>query len=214
MYDTTGRLARARVIRLTPRRAFVAMTAALLAVVALATVTPGQWSGATPSDTKTRARVVFDVTPGSNLIQPYVRIDLPRCRSTRTLHLHLIVGPVSARSGRFLVRTRVSPAARSMKVRLRVAGRFVAPTTVRGTVRGRVRYAGGHVCRIPRLPFVAHPAGAARDDPVNADDDDAEDLGDAIIDDDDDEFDDDEDIDDGDFEEDDEGDEDEGDDGP
>jgi hypothetical protein len=193
-----------RVIRLTVWAAFVAMTAALLAVAALATVTPGQWSGATPGDSKTRARVVFDVTPGSGLIQPYVRIDLPRCRSTRTLHLHLIVGPVSARGGRFLVRERVSPPARSMKVRLRVAGRFVSSKTARGVVRGRVRYTGGHVCRIPRLPFVAHPAGAAHDDPVNADDDTAEDLGDAIIDDDVDEFDDE--FDDGDYEEDDEGD--------
>ena len=189
------------------------MTAALLAVAALATVTPGQWTGATPSDTKSRARVVFDVTPGSGFIQPYVRIDLPRCRSTRTLHLHLIVGPVSARGGRFAVRTRVSPPARSMKVRLRVAGRFVSSTTARGIVRGRVRYTGGHVCRIPRLPFVAHPAGVASDDPVNAGDDGANDLGDAIVDDDD-EFADGEDIDDGDFDEDDEGGEDEGDDGP
>jgi len=189
------------------------MTAALLAVAALATVTPGQWSGATPSKSKTRARVVFDVTPGSNLIQPYVRIDLPRCRTTRTLHVHVIVGPVSARSGRFAIRTRVSPPARSMKVRLRVAGRFVSSTTARGAVRGRVRYTGGHVCRIPRLPFVAHPAGTAGDDPVNAGDDDAEDLGDAIIDDDDETVDD-EDIADGDYDEDDEGDEDDGDDGP
>jgi len=99
-----------------------------------------------------------------------------------------------------------------MKVRLRVAGRFVSSTTARGAVRGRVRYTGGHVCRIPRLPFVAHPAGTAGDDPVNAGDDDAEDLGDAIIDDD--ETVDDEDIADGDYDEDDEGDEDDGDDGP
>jgi hypothetical protein len=189
------------------------MTAALLAVVALATVTPGQWSGATPGDAKTRARVVFDVTPGSSLIQPYVRIDLPRCRTTRTLHVRTILRPFSAANGRFFVRTRFSPAARSMKVRLRVRGRFTSPVTARGMLRGRLRYAGGHVCRIPRLPFVAHPAGLAPDDSATVDDD-AEDLGEVIIDDefDEDDFDD-EDIDDGDFEEDDDG-GDEGDDGP
>ena len=185
------------------------MTAALLAVVALATVTPGQWSGSTPGDAKTRARVVFDVTPASSLIQPVVRIDLPRCRSTRTLHLHTIVGPVSATRGRFAIRARVSPPARAMKVRLRVQGRFVSATTARGVVRGRLRYAGGHVCRIPRLPFVAHPAGLPGDNPVIVGDD-AEDFGDVIVDDDEDG----ENIDDGDYEEDDEGDEDDGDDQP
>jgi hypothetical protein len=213
MYDTTGRLARIRVIRLTSQRAFVAMTAALLAVAALATVTPGQWSGATPSDTKTRARVVFDVTPGSRFIQPYVRIDLPRCRSTRTLHVHTILRPVSAARGRFSVRARFSPPARAMKVRLRARGHFTSPTRLRGALSGRLRYAGGHVCRIPRLPFLVHPAGAAGDFPVNAGDDGADDLGDAIVDDDEDIDDADEDIDDGEFDEDDEG-EDEGDDGP
>jgi hypothetical protein len=202
------------VIRLTPRRAFVAMTAALLAVVALATVTPGQWSGATPSDTKTRARVVFDVTPGSNLIQPYLRIDLPRCRTTRTLHVHTILRPISAARGRFSVRARFSPPARAMKVRLRARGRFTSSTRMRGALSGRIRYAGGHTCRIPRLRFVAHPAGASRDDPVNAGGDDDEDLGDAIVVDDETIDDDDEDIDEGDFDEDDEGGEDEGDDGP
>jgi hypothetical protein len=188
------------VIRLTVPSAFVAMTAALLAVVALATVTPGQWSGATPSDSKTRARVVFDVTPGSRLIQPYVRIDLPRCRTTRTLHLHTILRPFSAASGRFSVRARFSPPARAMKVRLRVRGTFTSAGTARGVLRGRLRYAGGHTCRIPRLPFVAHPAGTATPDvPVTVgDDDDSEDLGDVIVDEDDEE------IDDGDYEEDDE----------
>ncbi|HEX5618754.1 MAG TPA: hypothetical protein VFX51_10055 [Solirubrobacteraceae bacterium] len=189
------------------------MTAALLAVVALATVTPGQWSGATPGDSKTRARVVFDVTPGSRFIQPYVRIDLPRCRSSRTLHLHTILRPFSAAGGRFAVRERFSPPARSMKVRLRVRGRFVSSTTARGVLRGRLRYAGGHVCRIPRLPFVAHPGGLSPGTPVLGDDDEAGDLGDAIIDDDDEFDDDDEDIDDGDYDEDDDG-EDEGDDEP
>jgi hypothetical protein len=186
------------------------MTAALLAVAALATVTPGQWSGATPSDAKTRARVVFDVTPGSSLIQPYVRIDLPRCRTSRTLHVHTILRPISASRGRFAVRARFSPPARAMKVRLRARGAFTSPTRLRGALSGRLRYAGGHVCRIPRLPFIAHPAGGAPTDPVTSGDDVADDLGDAIVDDDDDEFDDDEDIDDGDYEEDDDG----GDEGP
>jgi len=194
------------VIRLTSRRAFVAMTAALLAVVALATVTPGQWSGATPGAGKTRARVVFDVTPGSSFIQPVLRIDLPRCRTTRTLHVHTILRPVEAGRGRFAVRSRFSPPARAMKVRLRVSGRFVSPTTARGFLRGRLRYAGGHVCRIPRLAFVAHPAGVRGDgdDGGAIVDDEAEDLGDVIIDDDVD----DEDSGDDEFEED------EGDDGP
>ena len=181
------------------------MTAALLAVVALATVTPGQWSGATPGAGKTRARVVFDVTPGSSFIQPVLRIDLPRCRTTRTLHVHTILRPVEAGRGRFSVRRRFSPPARAMKVRLRFEGRFVSPTRARGVLRGRLRYAGGHVCRIPRLAFVAHPAGVRGDDGAIVDDE-AEDLGDVIIDDD---FDD-EDFDDDEFEED----EDEGDDGP
>jgi hypothetical protein len=172
------------------------MTAALLAVVALATVTPGQWSGATPGAGKTRARVVFDVTPGSSFIQPVLRIDLPRCRTTRTLHVHTILRPFSAAAGRFSVRTRFSPPARAMKVRLRVRGTFTSARTARGVLRGRLRYAGGHMCRIPRLAFVAHPAGTASpDDPVIADDD-AEDLGDVIIDEDG------EDFEDGDYEED------------
>jgi hypothetical protein len=188
-----------------PRR-IAAMTAALLAVVALATVTPGQWSGATPGDAKTRARVVFDVTPGSGLIQPYVRIDLPRCRTTRTLHVHTILRPIAAGRGHFSVRARFSPPARSMKVRLRIQGRFTSPTTARGVLRGRLRYAGGHTCRIPRLAFIAHPGGRTPADPVTSGDDNAEDLGDAIIDDDDEFDDDDEDIDDGDYEEDDDGD--------
>jgi hypothetical protein len=198
------------VIRVVARRAFVAMTAALLAVVALATVTPGQWSGATPGDAKTRARVVFDVTPGSGFIQPYVRIDLPRCRSSRTLHVRTILRPIAAERGRFSVRTRFSPAARAMKVRLRFQGRFTSADSARGTLRGRLRYAGGHRCRIPRLRFVAHPAGLT---PVD------DELGDVIVDDDeefeedddfedDEEFDEDEDFDD-DFEDDDEGDDDE-----
>jgi hypothetical protein len=196
MYDTTGRLARMRVIRVGAPRAFVAMTAALLAAVALATVTPGQWSGATPGESKTRARMVFDVTPGSQFIQPYLRIDLPRCRTTRTLHVHTILRPFSAAAGRFSVRTRFSPPARAMKVRLRVRGTFTSARTARGVLRGRLRYAGGHMCRIPRLAFVAHPAGTASpDDPVIADDD-AEDLGDVIIDEDG------EDFEDGDYEED------------
>ena len=193
------------------------MTAALLAVVALATVTPGQWSGSSPDRSRGHARVTFDVTPGSSVIQPFVRIDLPRCRTSRTLHVRTILRPLSAGSGRFAVRARFSPAARAMQVRLRFRGRFTSPVTARGVLRGRLRYAGGHVCRIPRLPFVAHPAGMSRDDIADIDED-AEDLGDVIIDDDEDfddeEFDDEEFDDDEDFEEDDEGDEDDGDDGP
>jgi hypothetical protein len=181
------------------------MTAALLAAVTLATVTPGQWSGATPGASKTRARVVFDVTPGSSLIQPYVRIDLPRCRTTRTLHVRTILRPLSVAGGRFSVHARFSPAARAMKVRLRVRGRFSSPVTARGALRGRLRYAGGHVCRIPRLPFVAHPAGVSADDGAILDDD-VEDLGDVIIDDDEGDFDDGDEFDDGDYEEDDPGD--------
>jgi len=185
------------------------MTAALLAVVALATVTPGQWSGTTPDRPRAHARVTFDVTPGSSLIQPFVRIDLPRCRTTRTLHVRTILRPISAGSGRFAVRSRFSPAARAMKVRLRLRGRFTSAVTARGVLQGRLRYAGGHVCRIPRLPFVAHPAGMSRGDIADIDED-AEDLGDVIIDDDEDFEDDDEFDEDDEFEEDDDA----GDDGP
>jgi hypothetical protein len=213
MYDTTGRLARARVIRLTVPTAFVAMTAALLAVVALATVTPGQWSGSSPDRARAHARVTFDVSPSAGFIQPALRIDLRGCRTTRTLHLRPILQPLAVTRGRFATRARFSPPARAMKVRLRFHGRFISEDTARGVLRGRLRYAGGHRCRIPRLPFVAHPAGLAPDDPA-FDDDAAEALGDVIIDDD--EFDEDDELDDedGEFEEDDDGGEDEGDDGP
>jgi hypothetical protein len=172
------------------------MTAALLAVVALATVTPGQWSGVTADRAGAHARVTFGVAPSADFIQPSLRIDLRRCRTGRTLHLRPILRPVTAASGRFSVRTRFSPPARAMKVRLRVRGAFTSPDTARGVLRGRLRYAGGHTCRIPPLAFVAHPAAGSPDDPVLAPDEDVEDLGDVVVDD--------EDIDDGDYEEDDE----------
>jgi hypothetical protein len=69
----------------------------------------------------------------------------------------------------------------------------VSETAARGTLRGRLRYAGGHVCRIPRLSSTSHPT----DPSLGATDDQAEfDDPDAVIDDD-------EPIEDGDYEEDD-----------
>jgi hypothetical protein len=173
------------------------MSVALLAVVALAAVAPGQWSGSTsstsPKSHGSRARVTFEVLPGSGAIRPFVRVDLRGCRSTRTVHIRRSLGLVAAADGRFALRARFSPPGRAMKVRLRFAGRFVSETAARGTLRGRLRYAGGHVCRIPRLMWTTHPT----DPSPGATDDQAElDDPDAVIDDD-------EPIEDGDYEEDD-----------
>jgi hypothetical protein len=172
------------------------MTPALLAI-ALAAV-----AGANDS----RAHVRLDVSGA--LVRPAVRIDLDGCRSTRTVHLRPSLGLLYAGNGRFSARTRFSPPGRAMRVRLRFAGRFISPTTARGVIRGRLRYAGGHVCRIPALHWTAHPA-AAMPTPIVDDSDEADDLDDAVIDDDEDV--DDEDIDDDELEEDDD---DGGDEGP
>ena len=62
--------------------------------------------------------------PGiADFIQPALRIDLRRCRSSRTLHVRPILRPLTVAGGRFSVRTRFSPPARAMKVRLRFRGR-------------------------------------------------------------------------------------------
>jgi len=128
MYDETGRSARGRVIHLTSGRAFVAMTAALLAVVALSAVVPGSWTGSTSGGPEgTRARVTLDVNPVSGDVVPFVRVDLRGCRSTRTVHLRRSFRPVAAGGGRFLTRARFSPPGRAQKVRLRVRGRFSSP---------------------------------------------------------------------------------------
>jgi hypothetical protein len=156
------------------------MSAALLAVFAIAAVTPGQWSGSTsPGSSQphgTRARVTFDVLPGAGAIQPFARVDLRGCRRTRTVHIRRSLGLVAAADGPFAVRARFSPPGRAMKVRLRLAGRFVSETAARGTLRGRLRYAGGHVCRIPRLSWTTHPTAplpGATDDQAELDDPDA-----------------------------------------
>jgi hypothetical protein len=180
------------VIRLGLGRAFVAMTAAVLAAVAL-----GVWSGGSPPGPGTRAHVRLDVSDA--FVQPFVRVDLHGCRSTRTVHLRRSLGLVTRRH--LVTRARFSPPGRAMRVSLRFRARFTSATTARGSVRGRIRYAGGHTCTIPRLRWVAHPTGAAG--PVgDASDDESEDLDDAVVDD--------PNLEDGDYEEDDPGDIDEG----
>jgi len=161
------------------------MTPALaLALVA------GLWTGSGVAD-ESRAHVRLDV--GAALVQPSVRIDLRGCRSTRTVHLRTSFGLLAGR--RFATRTRFSPPGRALRVRLRFRGHFTSPTTARGSLRGRLRYAGGHVCAIPRLRWIAHPVdGASPPAPVADDTDEADDLDDAVIDDDD--------LEDGDFDED------------
>jgi hypothetical protein len=158
---------------------------------ALLTLTLGAWTGAGVAH-ESRAHVRLDV--GAALVQPFVRIDLHGCRSTRTVHLRTALGLFEGQ--RFSTRTRFSPPARAMRVRLRFRGAFTSPTTARGVVRGRLRYAGGHVCRIPPLHWTAHPAGLAPPPAPIADE--ADDLDDAVIDDD-------EELEDGDYEEDDDG---------
>jgi hypothetical protein len=144
------------------------MTSLLLAAVALATVTPGPWTGSTGAPhARAHARVTFEVLPGGGVIQPFVRVDLRGCRSTRTVHLRRSFGSVGVSAARFTVRTTFRPPGRAMRVRLRLAGHFRSAVSARGTLRGRVRYAGGHICRIPRLTWTTHPLG---DDPVAADD--------------------------------------------
>jgi len=206
MFDRTGQLARGD----PPGwfRRIDGMTAALLATVALAAVTPGTWTGAT-APAKSHAHVRFDVTPSTGSIQPFARVDLVGCRSTRTVHLRTSLGVVSAERGRLATRVRFSPPARASRVRLRLRGHFTSATRARGVVRGRLRYAGGHVCRILPLVFVAHPVALPGDDAGAVDE--SEDLADAIVDD--------ADLEDGDYEEDDPGDagdedEDDADDGP
>jgi hypothetical protein len=149
---------------------------------AAALVTPGPWTGATSVSHGSRARVTFEVMPGSGTIQPFVRVDLRGCRSTRTVHIRPHLGLVAAASGRFSVRTRFSPPGRAMKVRLRFAGRFESSTAARGTLRGRVRYAGGHVCRIPRLSWTTHAVVGPADDGAAVVDDPELDDPDAVID--------------------------------
>jgi hypothetical protein len=167
------------------------MTPALALAVVL-----GVWTGSGVAD-ESRAHVRLDV--GGALVQPSVRIDLRGCRSTRTVHLRTSLGLVAG--PRFATRTRFSPPHRAAVVRLRFSGRFTSPTTARGTVRGRLRYAGGHVCAIPRLRWIAHPVTAAPT-PVADDADEAGEAGDP----DDDVIDDDEDLDeDDDIDEDDDG---------
>jgi hypothetical protein len=68
---------------------------------AAALVTPGPWTGATSVSHGSRARVTFEVVPGSGTIQPFVRVDLRGCRSTRTVHIRSHLGLVAAASGRF-----------------------------------------------------------------------------------------------------------------
>jgi hypothetical protein len=156
------------------------VTPALLAALALAAVAPGPWTGSTSTSHGTRARVTFDVLAGSGAIQPFVRVDLHGCRSTRTVHIRSSLGLVAASSrGRFSVRTRFSPPGRASKVRLRFAGRFLSETSARGSLRGRLRYAGGHVCRIPRLSWTARPVAPP---PVTPADDPALDDDDAVVD--------------------------------
>lgn len=134
------------------------MTSLLLAAVALASVAPGPWSGG-GTHGAAHARVRFDVGAGGELIQPFVRVDLRRCRSTRTVHLRRSFGLVRVSGARFSVRSTFKPHGRAMRVRLRFAGVFRSPVAARGTLRGRIRYAGGHICRIPRLTWTAHPTG-------------------------------------------------------
>jgi hypothetical protein len=170
------------------------IAASFLAVVALSAVVPGSWTGSTSEGPKgSRARVTFDVAPDAGIVSPFARVDLRGCRSTRTVHLRRSFGVVAARAGRFAVRARYSPPGRAQKVRLRLVGRFVSDTRARGFVRGRIRYAGGRICRIPRLSWTARPVGLARGTDPGTDDDF----------DDGDEFDDDEDFDDDEFDDDD-----------
>src|SRR4051812_28852 len=96
--------------------------AAVLAVVL------GLWTGSGVAH-ESRAHVRLDVAGA--LVQPFVRIALRGCGSTRTVHLRPSLGLLAAPDGRFATRLRFSPPGRASRVRLRFRGAFTSPTTAR-----------------------------------------------------------------------------------